>query len=205
MKQKDFTGIIPAQYTGNEIEAQASVDLKDDNEAKIFYEVVKERLLNVNNWHKVAGIICAKFQLIDANGKEIERSAKKGDYLKIDKPGPGGSEGDGFDWVCVEDVKEVTDVVIQSIGFRVRPSQNPLGEKNETAHFYSNEATCNFIVIRESTKISSWTVDRNIKSNKHADSLTDKIRDSAVGIGAIGLFSKAQWQGLAKGLVEKKN
>ena len=204
MKQKDFTGIIPAQYTGAEIEAEAFVDLKDDNEAKNFYEVVKERLLRVNNWHKIAGIVSAKFEVMDASGKEVERNVQKGDYLKIDIPGPGSSEGDGYDWVCVEDVKEVSEGDMQSTVFRVRPSQNPFGEKNETAHFYSNEATSNFIVTREGTKIKAWIVDRNTKPNTHADSLTDKIRDSAVGIGAIGMFSKVQWKGLAEGLVEKK-
>lgn len=51
MKQHVFTGIVPAQYTGSEIEAIASVEMKDENEAKTFYEIVKERLLNVNNWH----------------------------------------------------------------------------------------------------------------------------------------------------------
>lgn len=71
---------------------------------------------------------------------------------KIDIPGPGSSEGDGYDCVCVEDVKEVSEGDMQSTGFHVRPSQNPFGEKNETAHFYSNEATSNFIVTREGNK-----------------------------------------------------
>ena len=204
MKPKDFTGIIPAQYTGKEIEAEASVDLKDDNEAKVFYHVVKERLLQVNNWHKLAGIISAKFQLLDEAGKEVERGATKGDYIKIDIPGPGSSEGDGYDWVCIEDVKEVADGEMQSIGFRVRPSHNPFGKKAETAHFYSNDATSNFIVKREGKIISASVIDRNIKTNDHAESLIDKIRNTSVGIGAIGIFSKVQWKGLAEGLVERK-
>lgn len=34
LKQKDFTAIVPELYMGKEIELQASVDLKDDNDAK---------------------------------------------------------------------------------------------------------------------------------------------------------------------------
>ncbi len=203
MKQKDFTGIVPAQYTGAEIEAEATVELIDENEAKGFYEIAKDRLLNVNEWHHVAGIISARFQIMDAIGNEVERSAEKGDYFKIDIPGPGSSEGDGYDWVCVEALNEVAEGNMQSTGFRVRPCQNPFGTTNETAHFYSEEATSNFLVIRQGTKITAWIIDRNIKPNDHADSLTDKIRDIAIGIGAIGLFSKVQWQGLANGLVQK--
>ena len=204
MKQKDFTGIVPAQHTGKEIEADASIDLKNNNEASIFYDTVKDRLLNVNNWHQLAGIISARFQLVDINGKEVARNAKKGDYIKVDIPGPGSKEGDGYDWVCIEELREINDGVIQSIGFRVRPAKNPLGDKNETAHFYSDEATSNFIVAREATKISAMIIDRNIKPNDEAESITDKIRHTAVGMSAISSFSKIQWQNLAEGLVAQK-
>ncbi len=202
MKQKDYTGIVPPQYTGKEIEAEASVELNDVNTAKTFYNVVKERLLNVNNWHDLAGLISAKFQIVDAHGKELNRNAQKGDYLKIDIPGPGSKEGDGYDWVQIEELKEVEIGENQGIGFRVRPAQNPLGSKNEAAHFYSAESTSSFIIQREMAKITAWIVDRNIKPNDDAKSLIDKIRDTSVGISAIGMFSKIQWQNLAKGLVE---
>ncbi len=66
MKSKDYTGIVPAQYTGKEIEADAFNELHDKDKAKIFYVVVKDRLLNVNNWHRLAGIITATFQVVDA-------------------------------------------------------------------------------------------------------------------------------------------
>ena len=204
MKQNDFTGIIPAQYTGNEIEALAEVELQNENDAKHFYQIAKERLLNVNNWHAVAGLVSATFQLVDAGGNVAGRKCHKGDYLRIDIPGPGSTEGDGYDWVSVEEVKEVTTENMQSIGFRVRPSQNPLGTKNETAHFYGEESTSNFIVTRENTKISAWIIDRNIKPNVEARSLTDKIRDTSVGISAIGFFSKIQWQNLANGLIKQE-
>ena len=201
--KKDFTGIVPTQHTGEEIEAEASVELDNENEAKLFYLIAKERLLNVSNWHKLAGIISARFQLTDTSGKEINRQIEKGDYLKIDIPGPGSKEGDGYDWVCIEDLKEISEGDIQSIGFRVRPAKNPSGEKNETAHFYSSESTSNFIVTRERKKITALIIDRNIKPNVHAQSLTDKIRDTAVGMSAIGMFSKIQWQNLAKGIIKK--
>jgi len=205
MKHQDFTGIVPAQYTGKEIEAETSVELKDADEAKIFYKLVKERLLNVNNWHKVAGIISASFKLLDAVGNEVYRNVQKGDHLKIDIPGPGSSEGDGYDWVSVEALNEVSEGDMQSIGFRVRPGQNPFGTKNETAHFYTDEATSNFIVTREGANISAWIIDCNIKANNQPESLTDKIRDIAVGLGALTMFSKIQWQNLAEGLVKKED
>ena len=202
MKHHDYTGIVPAQYTGRQIEAEASVELKNEIEATAFYGIVKGRLLNVNNWHNIAGIISAKFQLVNVSGEEVDRNVQKGDYVRIDIPGPGSSAGDGYDWVCVEDVKEVSEANIESIGIRVKPAPNPLGNKNITAHFYSDEATSNFMVTRENSKISAWIIDRNIKPNDQAESVIDNIRNSAAGIGAIGIFSKLQWQGLAEGVIK---
>ena len=170
MKHKDFTGIVPAQFTGKEIEVESSVILKDENDTMLFYDAVKERLLYVNNWHKVAGIISAKFQPTDTSGNEVNQNLQQGDYLKIDIPGSGSSEGDGYDWVCVEDVKEVAEGDIQAVGFRVRPSQNPFREKNETAHFYSQKATSNFVLTWEGTKITTQIIDRNIKPNANVES-----------------------------------
>lgn len=203
MKRKDYTGIIPPQCTGTEIEVDASVELKNINEAKTFYKIAKSRLLQVNNWHHVAGIISAKFQLIDATGSKVERNAAKNDYLKIDIPGPGSTEGDGYDWVLVEALNEVSDGENESIGFRVRPCKNPFGKKNEIAHFYADEATSNFIVIREGTNVIAWVVDHNLIPNDHAEFLVDKLRDTTIGMGAISLFSKIQWQGLSDGIIKQ--
>ena len=201
MKQKDVTGIIPPQFRGQEIETDATHDLKTEAEARRLYTVAKKKLLNVNNWNKVAGAFTAQFQIIDQKGNEVQREVQKGDYLRIDIPGPGTSEGDGFDWVLVEDVKEINQPSVQSVGFRVRPNENPFGQKNETAHFYSKEATSSFIIIREKNKVIAWIVDRNLLPNTEQESLAGKIRDVAVGISAIAGFSKVQWQALANGLI----
>jgi len=205
MENRDYPGIVPPQYTGKEVEADASAEWKDDNEAKGFYETAKRRLLYVNHWHKLAGLISARFQLIDSNGTEVERSVEKGDYLRIDIPGPGSKEGDGYDWVRVEELSEKEKDNIQSIGFRVRPAKNPFGKKNEPAHFYSEEATSSFIVTREGKKVTAAIIDRNIKPNDEVGSITDAIRHTAIGMSAIGAFSKLQWQNLADGIVSQKD
>jgi len=204
MTIKDFTGILPEQYTGKEITAEASQTCKDNQEAIAFYEIAKNRLLDVNNWHHLAGVMSARFQVVSPDGKEVNRKAEKGDYFKIDIPGPGSKEGDGYDWVKLEEVKEVNNPDVQSIGLRVRPASNPLGSKNETAHFYDESTTGNFIVVLEKNKITAAVVDRNTKPNDDASSLTDKLRHSTVGTAAIASFSKIQWQKLVDGIIKKK-
>jgi hypothetical protein len=205
MKQKDRLGIVPPQFTGQEIETASTQVLKTEADAESLYNEARKKLLDVNNWNKVAGIVTARFQIIDEKGKEVNREVKKGDYLRIDIPGPGSKEGDGYDWVFVEEMNEINNGSVQSAGFRVRPDKNPFGEKNETAHFYSKEATSSFIIIRENTKVISWIVDRNLLPNTESGSLVDKVRDVAIGISAIAGFSKVQWQGLADGLIKNAN
>ena len=202
MKHPDTLGIIPAQFKGQEIEVEASQTLKDKTSAQTLYNVAKKKLQNVNSWHKIAGDITARFQIIDQKGNEVNREVEKGDYLRINIPGPGSKQGDGYDWVLVEELKEINKETLQSVGFRVRPTENPFSEKKETAHFYSKEATSTFIIIREYSTLISWIVDRNLLPNTDSSSVIDKVRDVVVGVSAIAGFSKVQWQGLADGLIE---
>jgi hypothetical protein len=205
MKRRDIIKIIPEQFKGQELEVEASRTLKDETAAQTLYKSAKKKLLAVNNWHKIAGAITARFQIIDQKGNEVHREVTKGDYLRIDIPGPGSKEGDGYDWVIVEDLMELNKVSLQSVGFRVRPNENPFGRKNETAHFYSKDATSTFIIIRENATVLSWIVDRNLLPNTESESLVDKVRDVMVGVSGIAGFSKVQWQGLADGLIENKD
>lgn len=206
MKQKDFLNIVPGQYTGKNIQTEVSRKLTENEEAKSLYLIARERLLNVNKWHSLAGFISGVFQLSNEHGEKLDRLVRTGDYIKIDIPGPGSPEGDGYDWVFVEEVKETDTEMLQGTGFRVRPSTNPLNNSPETAHFYSNEATSSFIVIRDNKQVTVQIIDVNLRPNDENNSLKDSVRNVVIGVGALGLFSKIQWKNLAEGIIssEKK-
>lgn len=202
MKEKNYTGVVPEQHTGQAIDAESSVELKDESAAKAFFNLVKDRLLNVNNWHELAGTLTAEFQLVDKDGTEVNRAAQKGDYFKIDIPGPGTKSGEGYDWVQIEEIETVSTAAVDSIGLRVRPAKDPQNNDPDVAHFYSPESTSSFTVTREKNKITAAIYDRNTKTNKDASSVTDKIRDAVVGTAGILSFSKIQWKALTEGLVK---
>jgi hypothetical protein len=203
MEEKNYSGIIPDNYSGKIIDAVESIELNDQTEAKAFFEVVKNRLLDVNNWEKLAGTGSATFQLVDSTGSEVSRPVQKGDYFKIDIPGPGPVAGDGYDWVRVEELEEISEAEVESVGLRVRPTLNPLNNSQDVAHFYSPESTSSFTVTREGNKITVGIYDRNTKFNKSTNTLIDKVRDVAVGSGAVTAFSKIQWKNLASGLLSR--
>lgn len=196
---------IPQQATGVQTNTETSVELNSINEAKAFYEIVKERLVRINKWHHYAGSLTADFQLTDKYGKEVNRPVEQGDHFKIDIPGPGPATGDGFDWVQVEAVEENKETEEESICIRVRPATNPTNDRKDVAHFFSPEATSCFMVKRKHNSVTAAVYGRNEKPNIHAETVTDKARNTAIAGGAITGFSKLQWKSLVNGLVKKED
>jgi hypothetical protein len=201
MVKKKVSDIIPEQQSGKAIDAESFIELKDENEAKKFFVKVKDRLQNVNQWKGYAGNISANFQLVDRQGNDVQRKAEKGDYFKIDIPGPGRKSGNGYDWVEIEDEVSSSSVDSESFGFRVRPADNPKKTDDEVAHFYSRESTSTFVVERKNNKIRASVHDRNTKPNTDAERPSDKIRDALVGMAGAFTFSKIQWKNLTDGLL----
>jgi hypothetical protein len=195
--------IVPEQRTGKPIDAKSELEFKEKSDAKAFFEVVKERLQHVNQWKDYAGNLSATFQLVDRHGNEVQRNAQKGDYFKIDIPGPGSKTGDGYDWVQIEEVESSSTPDAERFGFRVRPTSNPQNANQDVAHFYSDESTSSFIVERNMNKITASVHDRNTKPNTNAESTSDKIRDTIVGAAGVLSFSKIQWKNLTDGLLKK--
>ena len=202
MHEKNYTGLIPPEGEGRTITASAKKKLDDEESAKSYYEKVKHRLLNVNGWHDIAGTMSAEFQLTDAEGNEVQREVDKGDHFRVAIKGPGSTAGEGYDWVRVEDVKEVHEENVDSVAVRVKPTTNPNTPDENIAHFYAEKSTSTFVVTRESKKVYAEIYDRNIEANEETDQPTDKIRNAVVGLTAKYGASKLQWQALADGLVE---
>jgi hypothetical protein len=193
--------VTPEQYTGRAINARSSRKFSDQSAATQFFQIVKQRLENVNSWQAIANEVMARFVIVNSEGDEVHRPPIQGDHFKIDIPGPGTQEGEGYDWVRIETIYSQSDNDSENYGFTVRPSSNPRKSSTETAHFYSVESTSTFIARRDKRTVTAEVHDRNTKPNPNAERTTDKIRNKMVGaIGAV-LFSKVQWQNLTDGLI----
>lgn len=203
MQEKNYTGIIPSQEAGASIEAESTAELETIEGAKALFQKARDRLLQANDWHKLAGAISAEFQLTDKEGNEVSGEAKEGYYLKIDIPGPGSPSGEGYDWVIIEAVKTTSTPEIDSVGIRVRPARSPLNTDKDVAHFYSEESTSNFTVTREGKMVTAAIYDRNTQTNTDNSEITGKIRDAVVGAAGITGYSKLQWKKLADGLIKQ--
>lgn len=190
---------IPDHHTGIKTDTISTQDLATEEEARAFYTLVHQRLVQVWRWQEWAGAGSATFALTDSAGNEVQRMPVPGDHFKIDIPGPGPRTGEGFDWVRVEAVETEPDSTL----IRVRPATSPLNQNKDVAHFFSDEATSNFVVQRNGTTVSAEVHGRNEKPNFAAEKMVDKARNTAVATGAVTAFSKLQWKSLVNGLVQR--
>lgn len=194
---------IPEHHDGVDVNVEDSVVLSSIEEAKSFFNIVKERLLDVNHWKEWAGALSAGFHLTNEQGEEIDTPPRTGAFFKINIPAPGIVTGEGYDWVQIEEVREESEADREYVAIRVRPAPSPVNENNDVAHFYTDEATSNFIARRDGNTVTAGVYGRNEKPNvKEADSLIDKIRNAVVGAGGVSGFSKLQWKALVSGLLQ---
>ncbi len=193
---------VPEQYKGSEMNAVEELVCDTEADAIRIFNVVKQRLLDVNNWGEIAELPMSSFRLTDALGQEIPGPAKEGDYFKIDIPGPGTEAGKGFDWVVVESIKAEKNAEGEYLSMRVRPVANPSGESSDVAHFLEDAATSTFQVKRMGTTITAEEHGRNEVPNTDTDKTLDNARNSLVGWGAKLGLSYPQWKGLVMGLLD---
>ena len=195
------SAIVPDNEAGASSDTWHEVTLPDEQAATAAFETVKHRLLDVNQWHELAGAASSVFRLTDEKGNLADRPAKLGDHFRIDIPAPGPSVGEGHDWVQVEAIEHRRGENEETISMRVRPAANPKGSKDDIAHFFSDEASSTFSVTRTGNRIVAEVHGRNEKPNTGTNSITDKIRNAVVGTGAMLGLNKPQWKGLVMGLV----
>ncbi|MBC6111406.1 hypothetical protein ACFOG5_22700 [Pedobacter fastidiosus] len=197
-KQRDL-GIIPVQCIGSQMDVVEKRIFKDEAVARVKFGGIKERLLDVNNWGKYAGI--SAFRLMDTHGIRAERLAIKTDFIRIDIPGPGTHAGMGYDWVLIEDIEEIESEQERILYMRVRPCPHPLSGTHETAHFLKQDATSTFIVRQLGSYIYAEEHGRNEMPNIADGSFYDKGRNFVVGMAAKFGLSYPQWKSLVKGLL----
>ncbi len=88
------------------------------NQAQEFFAAAAQRLLDVNDWGRIAGLL--GFKVFNPDGEEARRPAVMGDFIRIDIPGPGPIAGGGFDWVKIEEIDVQHNRDQEIIGMRYR-------------------------------------------------------------------------------------
>lgn len=200
------TPIVPPQEQGAKKDIDHTIDTADENDARKLFMIGRNRLVGINNWHEYAGSLSATFRLTDPQGNEVDRTAEKGDYVRITLPAPGPAEGSGHDWVRIEEIEDQSDPngADELMAIRVRPSPSPQEKGENVAHFFKDQSTSSFVLERHRNKVTAAVYGRNEVPNTETSNLIDKVRNAIVGATAIAGLSNVQWKNLVKGIIETK-
>ena len=168
----------------------------DEDSAKFEFSRSKERLFNVNAWSKIPGIANSTFELFGEDGNPVERyQVQKGDFIKIDLPGPLP-----FYWVKVNEVSAEND----SAQFTVQPTYDPThdDDKTVTDHFFQDQARSIFRIERYGNEIKAMEIGVNEAiNNQEAEAGSKGLINTIVSEGGWAGFQKYQWKNLTDYLV----
>jgi hypothetical protein len=202
MKDQWLKDIVPEQRTGQSSFTHSRISCRNSNHAKECYTIASTRLRNVNRWNDYAGKPTATFQLFDETGNAVNRAVQKADYLRINIPGPDNPDGDGADWVQVQEVGEKLAEERQLTVITVKSASNPLVRDTTPAHFFDRPATSTFLIYRKQLTIMAIVFGRNEHSNLQSDNVVTRIRNWFVYIGAQLGLANLQWKALTLGLLK---
>lgn len=181
---------IPAQQHGIKKEFSSARRFVTLADAQLCYATAVSRLLNINHWHELTAMP-STFRIMSKNGKQQRRRVKLNDMVCIGIPGPENADGAGYDWVRVENLKFLTGRRREQCLLTLRPT--PMPGTEQTAHFFSSDATSSFLITRSGNVVTSDYYGRNELPNTDTSGIKETVRNIAVATGAIMGFSAAIW------------
>lgn len=196
--------IIPTQKEGNKLDCFETVEFSTTEIANWAFIKASNNLLAINEWHHIAELPAAVFQLVDHRGLKLERPIQLHDYIKIDIPGPGLPRTEGYDWVNVVHIETKNAPDFNLLSVSLKPCPDPTHPDNkDTAHFFEGIASSTLIVEQRNNSLLFQYAGRNEIPNTDNDKLVDNVRNFMVGVGAVLGASYPQWKALIKGFANQ--
>jgi len=200
--------IIPRQIRGGRTGATYRKEAATRHEAINLYREAKTRLLNIDEWDKLSGKASARFKLCDEKGNPlIKVDPQVGHLIRIALPAPPNAQTSGFDWVRIEEFVNEKNLIKDEevFGFRVRPVPDPhSNDQKASAHFFTEDATSTFLVVRHTNEVFGLERGRNEKPNTEGVHLFGKIRNAVIALAATLGLSTPQWKSLVTGIINGK-
>ena len=194
---------IPTQEIGVSCDSNTCRSFPTKDNASKFFELIRNRILDVNHWNTYAGQYKASFTLTNAVGeKKKEAKPKCGDFIKIKLPEIHHLLFDDSDWVKIDCLEFETNSDSQLLNVCLKPSPNPCNRKKRTDHFFSSSSS-NTIILYQTENIVQLSVHgRNEFPNVFTPNKLMKLRNFVIAnLGYLGL-SKFQWQGFTDGMMK---
>ena len=203
MKAQQIPG-VPVQKKGAFHDIESKRSFESEEHVANHFEILKDRFFSIHRWKEYGGDLSADFRLFDSYGSYVDRMPRKGDYIRIDIPGPGDIKAKGYDWVEVVMVDDrCYNDELERYLISCRPSEPPGRNRNgNVAHFYSRESSSTFIISRGEDYIKVGVYGRNEIANLSDKGIFAKIRNFLVSLGGFSRLTKIQWKSLTDGLLD---
>jgi hypothetical protein len=162
-----------------------------------FFSQMKRKLLNLRRWDENS--TPSDYELFDENGNVLdEKIITIGKFIRITVHGSGK-----YDWVKVIDIFDATDEFVITVQPTYDPTENP-PDKTVTSHFFKNEATNNFSLLRDDTSVALYVIGLNEKANvKESGNPIEAARNlAAANLGYYLGMQKAMWTEFCKNFLE---
>jgi len=202
MKAKQIPG-VPVQKKGAFHDNESKRSFESAELVANHFEILKDRFFSIHRWKEYGGDLSADFRLFDCVGSYVDRMPRKGDYIRIDIPGPGDIKAKGYDWV---EVMKIDDRCygdeLERYLLVCRPSAVPQSNEEHIAHFYARESSSSFIISRGIDYIKAGIYGRNEVPNISRTGFFGRIRNLLVSIGGFFQLTKIQWKSLADGFLD---
>jgi hypothetical protein len=178
--------LVPVQTQGISKDLAHTITIDDIDDAEDGFVIAKNKLLDVNAWHKISSAPGAIFMLTDSHGRPLRRKAHRGDHISIAQHG----DGRGYEWGIIDAIEydDYPDKDMEAMALHVRPVTP---NNNEQANHQSgNDATTTLVVERRGKELSALYHARN---GVHAT-------DNSHEVVATHL-PDMQWSGLIEGML----
>jgi hypothetical protein len=163
--------------------------LSDISEAEDLFYRLRQKLFQIEKWN--AESFLTSFALFDKNGTaRAGESAAVGDFIRLSLTGSGKD-----DWVEIIEIQDQPDEAIVT----VKPAHNPTEnqpDKNTTSHFFTDDSTNNFCLVKNRETLSFYVIGLNEKTNTDATgNFIETARNVAVAnIGSYFGIQKSEWK-----------
>ncbi len=176
--------------------SSAEKTFADEAEAARIFSVPKAKLSDIDEWN--AHSMLSSFEIFDGRGQRLEtRKTAVGEFLQISLKGTMK-----YDWVRVEDIHETAEEFIVT----VRPTFDPTAEnadKTATSHFFTDESTNNFCLLRRDNKVGLYVIGLNEKMNtRETEGTLETVRNAAVNLGSYLGLQRGEWEKFCHHLME---
>lgn len=194
-KVKQEVKVVQGEETKDKVYTNENT-FADEATAKQEFERAKQKLFDVNQWSKLAGIN-STFALYDQYGRKSSATKPEtGYYMQIILPGTAIEN-----WVRVSDIKIADD----KAEFTVHPSEKPTEQAEEgevIQHFFIKEASSTFRVERQGNKLIGLEIGKNEGiNNQGAEAGNRALLNTVVAEGGWAGVQALQWNKLTSYLV----